>query len=532
MSVIVKTNNDDVYWSFTKGAPEVISEICNKSTLPADFEEVLRCYTHNGYRVIACAGKTLPKRTWLYSQKVSREEVESNLEFLGFIIFQNKLKKETSETLKSLQDANIRTIMCTGDNILTAISVGREAGLIQCSRVYVPSINDTPLHGEPVIVWRDVNEPDNILDTKTLKPVKLGNNSVESLRECNYTLAVSGDVFRLLFRDENEIPEEYLNEILLNSSIYARMSPDEKHELMIQLQKLDYTVGFCGDGANDCGALKAADVGISLSEAEASVAAPFTSKIFNISCVLDVIREGRAALVTSFACFQYMSLYSAIQFITITILYSRGSNLGDFQFLYIDLLLIVPIAICMSWSKSYEKIDKKRPSANLVSPKILVPLLISVFLVFLFQFIPWIIVQKMSWYIKPIVGGDDAVQSSDNTVLFFVSNFQYILTAIVLSVGPPYREPMSKNFEFIVDITVSIGASLLLMTLDTESYLGKMLQLTPISNSFTMFIIVWVILNYYAQLYIPPSIKGWLKKKKSSKKYKLLIQEEMKLKEV
>ena len=125
----------------TKGAPEVVSEICNKSTLPADFEEVLRHYTHNGYRVIACAGKILPKRTWLYSQKVSREQVESNLEFLGFIIFQNKLKKETSKTLESLQDANIRTIMCTGDNILTAISVGREAGLIQCSRVYIPSIN-------------------------------------------------------------------------------------------------------------------------------------------------------------------------------------------------------------------------------------------------------------------------------------------------------------------------------------------------------------------------------------------------------
>ncbi|CAI4036576.1 hypothetical protein SMKI_15G4240 [Saccharomyces mikatae IFO 1815] len=526
MSVIVKTNNEDLYWSFTKGAPEVVSEICNKSTLPADFEEVLRHYTHNGYRVIACAGKILPKRTWLYSQKVSREQVESNLEFLGFIIFQNKLKKETSKTLESLQDANIRTIMCTGDNILTAISVGREAGLIQCSRVYIPSINDAPLPGETVIVWRDVNEPDNILDTKTLKPVKVGNSSCVRSCESDYTLAVSGDVFRLLFRDENEIPEEYLDEILLKSSIYARMSPDEKHELMMQLQKLDYTVGFCGDGANDCGALKAADVGISLSEAEASVAAPFTSKVFNISCVPDVIREGRAALVTSFACFQYMSLYSAIQFITITILYSRGSNLGDFQFLYIDLLLIVPIAICMSWSKSYEKIARKRPSANLVSPKILVPLLISVFLVFLFQVIPWLIVQKMSWYIKPVVGGDDTVQSSDNTVLFFVSNFQYILTAIVLSVGPPYREPMSKNFEFIVDIIASICVSVLLMTLNPESYLGKKLQLTPISNNFTVFIIVWVLLNYYAQLYIPPSIKGWLKKRKSSKKYKLLIQGE------
>lgn len=69
------------------------------------------------------------------------------------------------------------------------------------------------------------------------------------------------------------------------------MSPDEKHELVEKLQSLDYCCGFCGDGANDCGALKAADVGISLSEAEASVAAPFTSRVFDISCVPEVIRS-------------------------------------------------------------------------------------------------------------------------------------------------------------------------------------------------------------------------------------------------
>ena len=57
---------------------------------------------------------------------------------------------------------------------------------------------------------------------------------------------------------------------------------------------------MCGDGANDCGALKAADVGISLSEAEASIAAPFTSKIQDISCIIKLLREGRASLVTSF----------------------------------------------------------------------------------------------------------------------------------------------------------------------------------------------------------------------------------------
>ena len=57
---------------------------------------------------------------------------------------------------------------------------------------------------------------------------------------------------------------------------------------------------MCGDGANDCGALKTADIGISLSEAEASIAAPFTSQIQDISSVIEVLKEGRCSLTTSF----------------------------------------------------------------------------------------------------------------------------------------------------------------------------------------------------------------------------------------
>ena len=65
------------------------------------------------------------------------------------------------------------------------------------------------------------------------------------------------------------------------------------HNVSVSLSAVNecrYYVGMCGDGANDCGALKTAHAGISLSEAEASVASPFTSKQPNIECVPTLIQ--------------------------------------------------------------------------------------------------------------------------------------------------------------------------------------------------------------------------------------------------
>ena len=71
---------------------------------------------------------------------------------------------------------------------------------------------------------------------------------------------------------------------------------------------------MCGDGANDCGALKQADVGLSLSQAEASISAPFTSKVFNITAVVELLKECRAGLATNFSLFNIMAIYSLIQY--------------------------------------------------------------------------------------------------------------------------------------------------------------------------------------------------------------------------
>ena len=59
-----------------------------------------------------------------------REKLENNLEFLGLIIMENRLKPETCSVINRLIAANVRTIMCTGDNILTALSVARDCDMI------------------------------------------------------------------------------------------------------------------------------------------------------------------------------------------------------------------------------------------------------------------------------------------------------------------------------------------------------------------------------------------------------------------
>lgn len=112
-----------------------------------------------------------------------------------------------------------------------------------------------------------------------------------------------------------------ITQLVVKGTVFARFSPDQKAQLIEALQSVGYFVAMCGDGANDCGALKAAHAGVSLSEAEASVASPFTTKQQNISCIPALIREGRCALVTSFGTLKFMIGYSLVQFFSVILMY-------------------------------------------------------------------------------------------------------------------------------------------------------------------------------------------------------------------
>ena len=281
-------------------------------------------------------------------------------------------------------------------------------------------------------------------------------------------IAVTGSTFETLYRLNHqylELIKSNIKEVdLINKyqrfhivfrlllkycSIYARMAPEHKTLLVESLQKESFTVLMCGDGAN-CGALKAADVGVSLSTEEASIAAPFTSTVADISSVIKLLREGKAALVTSIQTFKYMMLYSMVQFISVGILMCNGSYLSDWQFMVSDIFIIVPLAFFIPMTEAYHKLTYHQPIGDLLSFPVISSILSQTFIAGVFQFLVLFLVL---YRFKNQIGfcgdmADDEVPNPhcvENTGVFYVSFIQYLITAVAFCTSKPFKKRIYTN---------------------------------------------------------------------------------------
>ncbi|XP_040322270.1 putative cation-transporting ATPase 13A5 isoform X1 [Herpailurus yagouaroundi] len=395
MSVVAQVAGEDHFHVYVKGAPEMLAKFCKSETVPKNFPQELRKYTIQGFRVIAFAHKGLKMKKLSEVENLAREKVESDLTFLGLLIMENRLKKESKSVLKELHEACIRTVMITGDNLQTAITVAKNSEMIPGgSQVILVEANEPEDFVPASVTWQLVENQENGPE-KNETCVNIGNSSVpDGARGSCYHFAMSGKSYQVIFQHFNSL----LPKILVNGTIFARMSPGQKSSLIEEFQKLNYYVGMCGDGANDCGALKMAHAGISLSEQEASVASPFTSKIANIACVPHLIREGRAALVSSFGVFKYLTMYGIIQLIGASLLYWQLQLFGNYQYLMQDVAITLMVCLTMSSTHAYPKLAPYRPAGQLLSP----PLLLSVFLNTCFtcivQICAFLYVKQQPWY--------------------------------------------------------------------------------------------------------------------------------------
>ncbi|OQV16942.1 putative cation-transporting ATPase 13A3 [Hypsibius exemplaris] len=458
MSTIVRRLGDPHFAYFVKGAPEKLVTLCRPDTVPEDFVEKLESFTRRGDRVLAVAWKSLEDMKLVQIHKVQREELDCNLLFVGFVVMENRLKVDTNAVLDEIHKAEIRVVMVTGDNIYTAISVARESGMVKLwddvQVVNGGASTVTWSHSESISVG---SNHDGLFDPspKTHPTVvKLPTNH----------LAISGDSFLAV---KNHHPE-VLKKLLAQGTIFARMSPTDKERLVEEFQKAGFYVAMCGDGANDCGALKAAHAGVSLSESEAAAAAPFTSTAASIRCVPEIIKEGRAALVTSFGIFKYMAGYSLTQFFTVILLYSIATNFSDLQFLYTDIFQVLILSATFGRSKAHERLAKIPPPTSLMAFIPLFSVFSQVVIVMGAQlaafFVAYTEKDATSYEnMYPNGTGTPPFASKENFAVFSVSAFQYVWLAIAFSKGPPYRRILLKNKLFCICAMAMVAFDLFLL---------------------------------------------------------------------
>ncbi|KAM9316542.1 putative cation-transporting ATPase 13A4 [Gastrophryne carolinensis] len=519
MSVVSQVIGSVEHLIFMKGAPEMVTTFCCPESVPGNFSDELKLYTSKGFRVIGLAYKMIQDTKDMIVNSYTREEVETGLIFIGLLVLENRLKPETIPVLHEMNDALIRTVMITGDNLQTAITVARNSGIIQMNVRVILIETCEPTKGNPAsITWKPME--DHNVHATDITPFDIEKQN-EKQEKPNYCFAMTGKDYQVILQHFYCL----LPKLLLNGAVFARMSPGQKSNLIEEFQKIDYYVAMCGDGANDCGALKVAHAGISLSEQEASVASPFTSHTTNIQCVPELIKEGRAALVSTFAVFKYVTLYAMIQFVCLLFLYWQLMMIGLYQYLIQDVGITILVTLTMSLTQAYPKLAPYRPPAQLISPPLLLSVTFNVLLNIAIQACGFVIVQQQPWYSTSnfsACGNNTEREYSDyekyeTTTLWSLTTISCIIVAFVFSKGKPFRKPIYTNYIFFCLLPIQMGVCIFILFADIERiYVGLQLLCTPTIWRIAIFIllVIFFIVSFIMEEAVIENRRLWLLLKK------------------
>lgn len=264
---------------FVKGAPEAILSRSKLSEKEKDkYTALYEKFASEGLRIIAFGYKETK-----HNKSRARKEVESNLTFLGFLGIYDPPRDEAKHTILAARQAGIDTVMVTGDNEITALSIAQQIGLAGDNE-------------EVITGWQ-------------LKKME----------------------------------DEELAEKILITHVFARTTPEDKLRLVEAYKKLGFLVGVTGDGVNDALALKKADVGIAMGEKGTDVARETADIVLtndNFATIIQAIKEGRGIYANLVKAITYLlsGNLSEILLITLAIILGAPTPLLPTQILWMNLV--------------------------------------------------------------------------------------------------------------------------------------------------------------------------------------------------
>ncbi|WP_107666642.1 cation-translocating P-type ATPase [Cyanothece sp. BG0011] len=266
MSVVVKTFQEketSPYIMYSKGSPEIVLERCtkiyrNNQAVSLNHEQRRQILAQNdqwaaqGLRVLGLGIKLLDE----VPEDHDSETAENGLIWLGLVAMIDAPRKEVKQAVLSCRNAGIRPVMITGDHPLTAQAIATELGIAQP--------HDSIVTGQ---------------DLEQMNPLEL-------------------------------------RKIVSKVSVYARVAPEHKLQIVQALQHQGEFVAMTGDGVNDAPALKQADIGIAMGITGTDVSKEASDAILlddNFATIVAATEEGRVV---------YDNIRRFIKYIL-------GSNIGE-----------------------------------------------------------------------------------------------------------------------------------------------------------------------------------------------------------
>jgi P-type Ca2+ transporter type 2C len=297
----------------TKGAPDVIigkseSILWDGKTqylgqsVQNQVQEAINNLASKALRTIAIAFKPIPANTVILSE----QEAENKLTFIGVQGMIDPPRPEVKDAVKECKEAGIKTVMITGDHVITAKAIAAQLGIL------------------------------------TNKSKVLDGNALSNM----------------------SVPE--LEEIVDDVSVFARVSPEHKLKIVKALQNRGHIVAMTGDGVNDAPAIKAADIGVAMGITGTDVAKEASSLVLlddNFATIKSAIEEGRNIYenIRKFVRYLLASNVGEILVMLFAMILALPLPLVPIQILWVNLVTDGLPAMALGLDRPEEDVMKRKP---------------------------------------------------------------------------------------------------------------------------------------------------------------------------
>ena len=299
MTVITMINERP--FAIVKGAPEIVVPNCTGCKA----EEILKLNSalcNDALRIVAIAIRPLDN----IPANPNPEDIEHSLTFVGLLGLYDPPRDNVVEDIKICEQAGIKTVMITGDNLATACSVASKIGILK--------------DGDKAVTGEEL----------------------------------SG------------MSDEELAEKVSDFSVYARVSPNDKLRIVKALQQAGNVVTITGDSVQDADALAAADVGCAIGKFGADVAKGSADIVISnnrFESILCAVKESRGLFDNIKKSVYYLLSCNFAELITILfgMIIFGVAPLAAVQLLWINLLTDCAPAISLSMERAEDSAMRRNP---------------------------------------------------------------------------------------------------------------------------------------------------------------------------